>query len=1261
MGNDPESNAMVDELMSVTNNELIRSNQPTGTAMTIVVRSLVVFIWLFSIATFAADEGKIRSLPVAVTAAALDAETGDIAIASVTENQIWVLPSGWFNDPNVQPMGPLAGTTQPISLLYKQYDGRSHLVVACFDSQGIVVFDGATREITASFPEDSSSPKVLVSASEDSHDPWIYVTGTSGNYRRLDAFSINQDPPQLSRVRTQRRTSRSFKLVTGGFVTSSSGRSLYGIDDTRRTITRWTLKNSTNPGETPTAKHTSHVIATASEQQLVRLPFEQGLAQGVSHRLDDLRLAPTPLPLLARCAFTDRALVVGLVNRDLGVASIGSGTLVAQTTLPNKLLPTRSQTITLRAGAQNLDHTSHPIMLADAARDRIVVFADRKAHKVSLPPLNLPVEPILSVLLDMPDTVAVAEDVAIEVRKAAPSIEVKLLSAPDGMRLADDRLVWRPTFTQLGPAKIRLQLRSGEATLMRDYDVTVTSYTAPCPFPNARVALDDSGNNLVAWSSPAPSMIGVIDLATRATSASCIFPTPIIAAEMVGQNIFVLSVDQREAYLTLLDATTLEKKAEQTIAVNSTARYLENAEIVSTDKRVMIQTKGGVNHYFLLPDLQEMSEEDYAEANANAGRLLTHLPAFIRHAPLQVSVNSKIGVRPRSATTTFRARELQSPSDTKQRYAPVESEALSLRLGMQLVPNSKPGYTRLDLVARPLGRLDVIHRWPIDLIDITSQSRDVEVFWSIHGNKVALVFRDRIYVKDLRDVPIRSMPGEFRLQPEFDVFLANSDNATRLGYSLVGGTPPYALAMKLPAAAGTQPNAAWVRRVAGADGNFDVDVSRYVRDQLPKIALAISNWSKETASADSIMTAYAESVKSRFERITGKKPSGIPIAIPVSVIARDAEGQTQKLQHYLLADIARATLDLELNAAVATRWKGTVAATEAAARVARVRGPLASNELVRFSQAMRRGANTAQLSPENLAVAAEQALAKFEERWRQQLAAQQRSVPRHPMRKWTDAGGDSANGRFQQYFAGQVVVTLASGKTMTFAVERLSKVDQAYVRNLTSPSAVEAQSTVNTQFVRQEQLKRLALAAHAFHDTYKLLPPRAFLNDDGRELLSWRVIMLPYLGASELYRLFRLDEPWDSDHNKVLAAYMPSIYKIVDLETQPNHTPLVRLAGPDTVAPPDRHVRFRDIIDGTSNTLFAVIVAGEHAVAWTKPEDVTADPLGQFSKQLWWRDGKTTVVMCDGQLRTVKQTNSEEAWYHAANHHDKQVPALEIE
>src|SRR5690242_16231967 len=79
----------------------------------------------------------------------------------------------------------------------------------------------------------------------------------------------------------------------------------------------------------------------------------------------------------------------------------------------------------------------------------------------------------------------------------------------------------------------------------------------------------------------------------------------------------------------------------------------------------------------------------------------------------------------------------------------------------------------------------------------------------------------------------------------------------------------------------------------------------------------------------------------------------------------------------------------------------------------------------------------------------------------------------------------------------------------------------------------------------------MAVAMHNFASTYGTLPPAAVYGKDGRPLLSWRVLILPFLELEELYKQFKLDEPWDSPHNLRLLERMPRTYAPFDGSSPP--------------------------------------------------------------------------------------------------------------
>ena len=72
------------------------------------------------------------------------------------------------------------------------------------------------------------------------------------------------------------------------------------------------------------------------------------------------------------------------------------------------------------------------------------------------------------------------------------------------------------------------------------------------------------------------------------------------------------------------------------------------------------------------------------------------------------------------------------------------------------------------------------------------------------------------------------------------------------------------------------------------------------------------------------------------------------------------------------------------------------------------------------------------------------------------------------------------------------------------------------------------------------QLTRLGVALNLFQDAHGHFPAPAIAHADGTPLLSWRVAILPSLGYQSLYNRFRLDEPWDSPHNRALLSQMPA-------------------------------------------------------------------------------------------------------------------------
>jgi RNA polymerase sigma factor (sigma-70 family) len=171
-------------------------------------------------------------------------------------------------------------------------------------------------------------------------------------------------------------------------------------------------------------------------------------------------------------------------------------------------------------------------------------------------------------------------------------------------------------------------------------------------------------------------------------------------------------------------------------------------------------------------------------------------------------------------------------------------------------------------------------------------------------------------------------------------------------------------------------------------------------------------------------------------------------------------------------------------------------------------------------------------------------------------------------------------------------------------------------------------------------LKRIAGGIHAYLFAHNSsFPPAAIYSADGKPLLSWRVAVLPYLGENEkaLHAQFKLDEPWDSPHNKGLLAKMPKVLApVVSRKGEDYATYYQAFVGKGALFEQDRTVTIADVTDGTSNTL--MVAEALTPVPWTKPEDLTfaaGDPSSKLGGQ--FKDGFVAAT-ADGALRFFKKS-----------------------
>ncbi len=207
---------------------------------------------------------------------------------------------------------------------------------------------------------------------------------------------------------------------------------------------------------------------------------------------------------------------------------------------------------------------------------------------------------------------------------------------------------------------------------------------------------------------------------------------------------------------------------------------------------------------------------------------------------------------------------------------------------------------------------------------------------------------------------------------------------------------------------------------------------------------------------------------------------------------------------------------------------------------------------------------------------------------------------------------------------------------------------QLYADAVKNAQAATDASTSN------KNLKQMGIAFHNYHDVYKVLPASRSEHKgsttNGPQLppFSLRVAILPFINCSHLYDQYRFDEPWDSEHNSKLLSQMPDIYRRPGAAADSTSTGYVGIVGEGSALGDTVGVGFRDLRDGTSNTL--LLVEARTEIPWTKPEDFSISPddfpaLDRFGEDF------VRAVMADGSVREFRPL-SEEAIREAANGND---------
>lgn len=158
----------------------------------------------------------------------------------------------------------------------------------------------------------------------------------------------------------------------------------------------------------------------------------------------------------------------------------------------------------------------------------------------------------------------------------------------------------------------------------------------------------------------------------------------------------------------------------------------------------------------------------------------------------------------------------------------------------------------------------------------------------------------------------------------------------------------------------------------------------------------------------------------------------------------------------------------------------------------------------------------------------------------------------------------------------------------------------------------------------------IADALIQYHKQHGSLPPAYTTDRNGKPLHSWRTLLLPFLNKSDVFDQIRMDEPWDSDYNKLFHDKMPEEFQCpATREKSRFYTHWQVLQGAKTFFPSHYTKKLTDC-KRLSNEVI-LIMEGTPAVHWMSPSDI---PVENIAKKIGASHGNAFIgVTLDMQAR----------------------------
>jgi prepilin-type processing-associated H-X9-DG protein len=173
----------------------------------------------------------------------------------------------------------------------------------------------------------------------------------------------------------------------------------------------------------------------------------------------------------------------------------------------------------------------------------------------------------------------------------------------------------------------------------------------------------------------------------------------------------------------------------------------------------------------------------------------------------------------------------------------------------------------------------------------------------------------------------------------------------------------------------------------------------------------------------------------------------------------------------------------------------------------------------------------------------------------------------------------------------------------------------------------------------QNNMHQITQALLAYKRKEGRFPPPSIVDENGKPMHSWRVLILPYIERQDIYNAYNFNEAWDGPSNRKLHNIILDLYCCPSAtNASPTDTNYVAVVGPRTIwgAAWNSKVAITGQDPAEAIVLVEVANAGIH---WMEPRDlqvgtslITINPkIGQGISSL--HPQGANVAFADGSVR----------------------------